>query len=137
MGEAAQKRVLSDREIQGLIDRNKARKRPWKERFEEKLDRNGPIPKADPSLGNCWNWKPAIGSSRKAFLFKADGATKPFYHWLYEEEHGQTFEKRGSGALEADHVCLNWMCARPSHIEPVTHQENMKRFSRNRKKGLQ
>lgn len=29
--------------------------------------------------------------------------------------------------LELDHLCMNPSCVEPSHLEPVTHQENMRR----------
>ena len=126
----------SEKEVENLIARNKARTRPWKERFEEKLDRNGPVPPINPDLGECWEWKPAQGRPKKdrglCLLFKVEGVSKPFYHWLYEDENGPSFFGR---KIEADHLCLNWRCARPSHIEPVSHQENMRRYSDARKKG--
>jgi hypothetical protein len=29
--------------------------------------------------------------------------------------------------LELDHLCRNTACANPAHLEPVTHQENVRR----------
>lgn len=34
--------------------------------------------------------------------------------------------------LELDHLCLNKGCVNPSHLEPVTHQENMRRYHSHR-----
>ena len=41
---------------------------------------------------------------------------------LYEREHGAV-----PPGLQLDHLCEVKACVRPSHLEPVTHQENIRR----------
>jgi len=41
---------------------------------------------------------------------------------VYEHHHGPVPD-----GLELDHVCRNTSCVRPTHIEAVTHAENMRR----------
>jgi len=71
--------------------------------------------------GECWIWTGArnpngygvVRRRPKRWLVHA-------YAWT--EEHGPVPE-----GLELDHLCRNRICVRPSHLEPVTHAENMRR----------
>lgn len=67
---------------------------------------------------NRWNWTGGIGSSAKRPIFSG----KYSHRWLYEQTVGEIPE-----GLELDHTCRNKMCVRPEHMEPVTHEENMRR----------
>jgi hypothetical protein len=71
----------------------------------------------------CWEWTASIneggygqiGMGRPQKMRKA-------HRVLYELLVGPI-----PAGLELDHLCRNRRCVRPSHLEPVTHQENMLR----------
>lgn len=75
----------------------------------------------------CWNWTASrtagygrFGDHRAA---KRNGySTSLAYRIAWEDENGPVPE-----GLELDHTCNNTACVRPAHLEPVTHQENMRR----------
>ena len=69
----------------------------------------------------CWLWTGAL---------RGDGYGK--FHvkrkWVYA--HRFAYELLVGpipDGLELDHLCRIRNCVRPSHLEPVTHQENMQR----------
>ena len=97
-------------------------------RFWAKVNPNGSIPAHRPDLGPCWLWTAcldghgygrfSVGSRRRI------GTRKPAraYRWAYEHLIGPL-----SPGLEPDHLCRNPACIRPTHVEPVTHRENVLR----------
>jgi len=72
------------------------------------IDRNG-----------CWIWT-ASADDRGYAWFRVDGKTKRAHRVLYELLVGDP-------GPELDHLCRVHSCVRPSHMEPVTHQENVRR----------
>lgn len=50
------------------------------------------------------------------------GTVKMAHRAVYEALVGPIPE-----GLELDHLCKNRLCVNPDHLEPVTHQENVKR----------
>lgn len=70
----------------------------------------------------CWIWNHCLGNEmghgkvtirrRKMWAHRA--------YWI--EKNGQVPQ-----GLELDHLCRNPSCVRPDHLEPVTHQENLRR----------
>lgn len=77
----------------------------------------------------CWNWTGAtvLGRVRKtvpiARGYFRDGKRGVLAHrWIYMQVVGEI--PRGK---ELDHLCRNPLCVRPSHLEAVTHSENVKR----------
>lgn len=80
----------------------------------------------------CWVWIPVEDAAdyerySRTLVFNASPWGRPVVQatkWLYEWEHG----KVGQG-LELDHLCNNWRCVRPSHLEPVTPEENNRRYA--------
>jgi hypothetical protein len=99
---------------------NKAMKRA----FWEKVDKNGPVPDVRPELGPCWLWQ---GSKND----RGYGQAWVYDHVRYahaaswEAEHGPVPPGR-----QLDHLCRRPLCVRPSHLEPVTAAENMRRSIR-------
>lgn len=87
--------------------------RPALERFLEKIivDANG-----------CHVWQGA--KNEKGYgLFQAAGHRCVRAHrWIYEHTHGPIPE-----GLEPDHTCRNRACVRTTHLELVTHRENVLR----------
>lgn len=51
-----------------------------------------------------------------------EGRTRSAHRYIYEKFVGPVPE-----GLELDHLCRNRKCILPSHLEPVTHAENMRR----------
>lgn len=91
-------------------------------RFWEKVDKRGPIPVHAVHLGRCWIWT-AFRTRDFGYGLFIDGAKHyPAHRYAYLYEIGPIPE-----GLELDHLCSNPRCVRPSHLEPVTHQENMRR----------
>lgn len=79
--------------------------------------------------GECWVWKGARHPGGYGnFYLGPDSSGKSVYvsayRWCYMDRVGQF-----PGGLELDHLCRNPPCVNPSHLEPVTHLENMRRGS--------
>lgn len=69
----------------------------------------------------CWNWaayKRADGYGE----FWLNGQSRYAHRVAYELEVGEIPE-----GLTIDHLCRNTSCVNPSHLEPVTHAENVRR----------
>lgn len=69
----------------------------------------------------CWVW---IGRCSPAGypLFKFENKTVRAHRWLFERVYGAV-----PAGFELDHLCRIRHCVRPSHLEIVTHKENMRR----------
>lgn len=79
------------------------------------------VPAPNPDLGPCWIWTRPV-SKRGYALISADGRTQAAHRWAYEHWVGPIGE-----GLELDHLCRVRACVNPSHMEPVTHRENVLR----------
>jgi len=90
--------------------------------FWRKVDTNGPIPEQRPDLGPCWPW--TAGSDRKGYgrVLRRHGRSALAHRFAYEEMVGTVPDGR-----ELDHLCFNRLCCNPAHLEPVTHEENLRR----------
>ena len=72
---------------------------------------------------DCWEWRgSAHGSDRRYGGFTLNGRRQYAHRVAYQLFVGPIPE-----GLELDHLCRNRWCVRPDHLEPVTHQENMRR----------
>lgn len=80
------------------------------ERFASLLDRSG----------DCWVWQGRLDADGYG-SFSVDGRTRRVHRWWYDLQVGIP---RG---LELDHLCRNRACVRLTHLEPVTHAENVRR----------
>lgn len=70
----------------------------------------------------CWLWtamKDQNGYGRTRYKGRP---SVPAHRVAYELEVGPIPE-----GLELDHLCRNTSCVNPSHLEPVTHAENIRR----------
>jgi len=71
----------------------------------------------------CWSW---VGSTRSGYgVFSIGGKhrrTMAAHRLVYELLVGPIPE-----GLQIDHLCRNRGCVRPSHLEPVTAAENVRR----------
>ena len=84
-------------------------------RFFSKLNKCGGVPLHAPHLGECWLWTGAAGGNGYGQF------------WILRKiipAHLYLVGYAPSG-LEADHLCRVPLCANPSHIEFVTHLENV------------
>lgn len=76
--------------------------------------------KGKEELGPCWLW---LGHRRNGYAqFKVDGKTVTATRWYYIQLHGEI-----NRFLELDHLCNHKGCVSPSHVELVSHQENIRR----------
>jgi len=69
----------------------------------------------------CWVWQRALdygGYGHMRINKRYRGAHRVYW----ERENGPIPD-----GLQLDHLCRNRPCVRPSHLEPVTHAENMRR----------
>jgi hypothetical protein len=90
-------------------------------RFWAKVNRDGPIPEYAPDLGPCWIWTAGLSGRGYGQFSGAAGRVKA-HRWAYENEHGPVPD-----GLDLDHLCHVPACVRPSHLEPVTRSENLRR----------
>ena len=95
---------------------------PAPERFWRNVEKSGPTPEGRPGLGACWVWTAGRISTGYG-CFSITKWTKALAHrWAYESEVGPIPD-----GLVIDHLCRNRLCVRPSHLEPVTGEENLRR----------
>lgn len=66
----------------------------------------------------CWTW---LGVVHKGY---GRHSSEQAHRVAYERTVGPIGE-----GLEIDHLCMNPLCVRPDHLEPVTREENMRRRS--------
>lgn len=80
------------------------------ERLEAKVDR----------VGECWEWQ---GSKDRGYgLIRVQGRTRKAHREAYRIHRGDIPEGK-----DLDHLCRNKSCINPDHLEPVSHQENVRR----------
>ena len=76
--------------------------------------------KVEVSDSTCWEW--TAGKSRGYGGFWVGEHVVRAHRFLWEQINGVVPE-----GLELDHLCRNRRCVNPSHLEIVTHLENVKR----------
>lgn len=91
-------------------------------RFWAKVDLNGPVGDFRPELGNCWIFTGAATGSGYGGFRDANGDNCRAHRFAYELLVGTIPEE-----LTLDHLCRVKRCVRPTHLEPVTAEENTRR----------
>lgn len=93
-------------------------------RFMQMVNQNGPVPPENPELGNCWLWTGRVENSGYTQFRVGGKAGKDVssHRWIYEQSVGAIPE-----GLEIDHLCFVPICVNPTHLEAVTHAENIRR----------
>lgn len=91
------------------------------DRFIEKVNRDGPVPNHNPSLGPCWLW---LGKPRSTGYGTMQVAGRMEY--VHRLSHVFFIGLIPDG-LQVDHLCRVLLCVNPSHLEAVTQRENLLR----------
>lgn len=90
--------------------------RPWRDRFWEKVGKDGP--------DGCWVW--TAGTTPNGYgTFTIGGrqeGTRGAHRVAYELARGPI-----PPGLQIDHLCRNRLCVNPAHLEVVTNRENVLR----------
>ena len=71
---------------------------------------------------DCWVFLGAKDKHGYGHIARNRGSSIPAHHITFEFFRGQI-----PPGKELDHTCVNPPCARPSHLDPVTHLENIRR----------
>lgn len=71
-------------------------------------------------IGGCRGKTPAAPEGYGTFY--ADGRDWPVHRWLLDRVYGPI-----PAEMHIDHLCRNTRCVRPTHLEIVTHAENIRR----------
>jgi hypothetical protein len=89
-------------------ERGTGRALPLRMRFWEKID----------ASGDCWEWR-AYRNPEGYGIIRYRGKNERAHRVSYEFRRGAI-----PPGMELDHLCRNRGCVRPSHLEPVSHQDN-------------
>lgn len=85
------------------------------DRFEEKVSI---VP-----ITGCWMWLGCILNHGRGQIRVSPKRAMQTHRYAYE-----TYVGKIPDGLELDHLCRNGWCCNPSHLEPVTGEENRRRY---------
>ncbi len=94
----------------------------FEDRFWQKVNKDGPIPTTDPSLGPCWIWISAERGKGYGGFYIGEGRTALAHRIAYQLVKGPIPE-----GFNLDHLCRTRFCVNPGHLEPVTLRKNILR----------
>lgn len=81
----------------------------------------------------CWEWVASLDGNGYGQINEGGrGRPLPAHRVVYEMVRGPIPE-----GLYVDHLCRNPRCVKPSHLEPVTHAENVRRGRAGLRRSLQ
>jgi len=87
-------------------------------RFWRFVDKAGPLPASNPTLGNCWIWTGATSKTGYGYFGIAKGQMSLAHRFAVGD--------RAIG-MEVDHLCYVRNCVRPEHLDVVSHADNVAR----------
>lgn len=96
-------------------------------RFWAKVNKDGPVPECRPDLGPCWLWTGAKAGNQR---YEKYGRVQLAGTGKTSQAHVVSYQWAGGVVPEGwdvDHLCRVSLCVRPSHLEAVTHKENLRR----------
>jgi hypothetical protein len=93
------------------------------ERFWAKVDKHGPLPARQPSLGECWLWKAALTGAGYGKFRTSATRTVRAHRWSYERLVGVV----PPATPDLDHLCEVPACVNPAHLRPTTPAKNVLR----------
>jgi len=92
------------------------------QRFWMKVDKNGPLPEANPELGRCWIWTASINPGTGYGQFGlSHGNMIGAHRFAFELENGPA-----PGGFDVHHKCLRRSCVRHDHLAAVSRSENLR-----------
>jgi hypothetical protein len=92
------------------------------ERFFRYVTKECPAPAHCPELGPCWIWTGSLKTKAGYGQFIWGGHNRSAHAFGWEHVNGPI-----PPHLQIDHLCRVTGCVRASHMEVVTHAENMRR----------
>ncbi len=93
--------------------------------YERDVDRDCEIiPETDPTLGNCWGWRGVSWKTTGYSRVNAENRSHQAHRVGYEHFVGPIPD-----GYDLDHLCMNKWCVRPTHLDPVSHAENIRRWA--------
>lgn len=101
------------------------------ERFWSRVYRHGgrpylddPLARLNDDAGECWPYQNGVLVGGYG-TFKLHNVQQPSHRIAFRDFGGKIPD-----GYSIDHLCRNPACVRPSHLEPVTHEENVRRGKR-------
>lgn len=77
------------------------------------------------AVSGCWNWTGSRNNMGYGTLAVGGHKKGKAHRASYEHFVGPI-----PAGLTLDHLCRNRLCVNPEHLEPVTHEENVRRGAR-------
>lgn len=93
-----------------------------KQKFSEKVDKNGPIPKHAPSLGRCHLWTGARDGDGRYGLMNVDGKLVGAHRVAFVLHSGRPIPE----GMNICHRCDTTLCVRGNHLTPRTQAWNIR-----------
>ena len=110
------------------------RDRTPEERFWARVEKNGPVPEGDPSLGPCWLWTGGLREGYACFSLegKSIDAHRVAYMWFVGEiPEGRQLDHYchtiSTATCKGGETCHHRRCVNPAHLDPVTGLTNVMR----------
>lgn len=119
--EKPKRRGLCEKHAKRLVNHGETTE-PRERRFWAKVNKYGPLPELRPDLGPCWIYTGYVDPDTGYGQYGGKGGTRLPHRIAYEYSLGAIPK-----GLHLDHLCKRRICCRPSHLEPVTPLENIRR----------